>query len=74
MQNQKSKRKYEFLKRYKAFPNFISGFISVFTAGRNNSIYESLRNRTVEDGFRSDWENVGQDIQRAMNKFNELNK
>lgn len=64
----------DFQKRYKAFPNFISGIVSVFTAGRNNSVYESLQNKTVEDGLRSDWENIGRDIKRAMNRFDELKK
>jgi len=50
-------------------PNFMSGIRSIFTFGGDQSVYDELMNRTVEDGLRSDWYNIGQDIQRAMNKY-----
>lgn len=51
-------------------PNFMSGLHSIFTFGSDHSVYEEMMNRTVEDGLRSDWYTIGQDIQRAMNKYN----
>ena len=47
----------------------MSGIRSIFTFGGDQSVYEELRKRTVEDGLRSDWYNIGQDMQRAMNKY-----
>lgn len=58
------------IKKLKAIiPNFMSGIRSIFTFGGDQTVYDELRRRTAEDGLRSDWYNIGQDMQRAMNKY-----
>ena len=58
------------IKKLKAIiPNFVSGIRSIFTFGGDQTVYDELRRRTAEDGLRSDWYNIGQDMQRAMNKY-----
>ncbi len=51
-------------------PNFRSGFSSVFAPARNKEIYDMLLHRSINDGLRSDWNAIGNDLRTAMNKFN----
>lgn len=51
-------------------PNFQSGFSSVFAPRRNKEIYDLLLHRSINDGLRSDWNAIGNDLRTAMNKFN----
>lgn len=40
------------------------------TAQRNNNrIYQSERAKSVQDGLRQDWQNVGKDIGKAISEY-----
>lgn len=50
-------------------PSFHTGISSVLTFGRNQSTYQELMNKSINDGLKSDWYTIGKDIQTAINKY-----